>query len=75
MIDEANNMNVPVVNIQWLNDMILGTISGTVDTQDSKYQNFDLLNPFSTNFEMASKLLGTVLRSIYVFLFSPKNII
>lgn len=79
MVNEANDISVPVVNVQWLNDKILGTRSGIIDFYDSKYQIFDSPNPFSVNFDMVPELIGTVLHCIYVafyvFLFSPENII
>jgi len=53
-------MNKPVVNVQWLNDILFGAKLGIKEPGNLKYQQFDLCNPFLVNYDMVSHLMGMV---------------
>lgn len=60
LVEKALAINKPVVNIQWLNDILFGEKLGIKEPGNSKYQKFDLFNPFSVNYDMVSHLMGMV---------------
>lgn len=61
MVEKALALVKPVVNVQWLNDIIFGAKIGIKDPTNNRYQQYDLPNPFSVNYEMVSDLMGIIL--------------
>jgi len=60
LVKKGLAMNIPVVNLQWLIDVLFGVeITMNIST-NIKYQQFDLCNPFLVNFNMVSQLMGMV---------------
>jgi len=60
LVETALANNKPVVNVQWLNDILFGAKLGIKDPANLKYQQFDLCNPFIVNYDMVSHLMGMV---------------
>lgn len=60
MVRQAFDLNKPVVNVQWLNDIILGANNSIQNPKNIKYKQFDLLDPFLVNYDMVSHLMGMV---------------
>lgn len=60
-------MKKPIVNVQWLNDVLFGAKIGLKYPTNMMYQNFDLNDPFSVNYNMVSHLMGKIL-TVYYFL-------
>ncbi|XP_015376185.1 PREDICTED: PAX-interacting protein 1-like isoform X2 [Diuraphis noxia] len=57
LVEKALEINKPVVNVQWLNDILFGARLGIKEPGNLKYQQFDLCNPFSVNYDMVSHLM------------------
>lgn len=57
----ALERNIPVVNLQWLSDILCGVQIGISDPMHIKYQNFNLSDPFSVSYEMVPHLMGMIL--------------
>lgn len=57
LVEKALAMNKPVVNVQWLNDILFGAKLGIKEPGNLKYQQFDLCNPFLVNYDMVSHLM------------------
>jgi len=60
MVETALANNKPVVNVQWVNDILFGAEIGIRDPTNIKYQQFNLSNPFSINYDMVSDLMGMI---------------
>lgn len=60
MVKRALAINVPVVNIKWLSDIILGAQVDLLNPHSCVYQQFDLHDPYSVTYNMVSHLMGTV---------------
>jgi len=60
MVETALAINKPVVNVQWLNDILFGAEIGIRDPTNIKYQQFNLSDPFSVNYDMVSDLMGMI---------------
>lgn len=58
IIDTAFALKRPIVNVQWLNDILFGAINGVKNPKNIKYQQFSLSNPFVVNYDMVSHLMG-----------------
>lgn len=58
MVESALAINRPVVNIQWLNDILFGAQIGIRNPTNDKYQQFNLADPFLVNYDMISDLMG-----------------
>lgn len=58
MVESALAINRPVVNIQWLNDVLFGAQIGIRNPTIDKYQQFNLADPFLVNYEMVPDLMG-----------------
>lgn len=58
LVESALALNIPVVNVQWLNDILCGAQIGLKNPKNNKYQHFDLCDPFSVNYDMVSHLMG-----------------
>lgn len=61
LVETALALNKPVVNIQWLSDILLGAKIGLKNPKNIKYQQFDLPNPFLVNYDMVPHLMGMLL--------------
>lgn len=61
LVTTALALNKPVVNVQWLNDILLGAKLGLKNPKNIKYQEFNLPNPFLVNYDMVSHLMGMIL--------------
>jgi len=57
-----------VVNVQWINDIIFGAKLGFIESGYSKYQQYDLCDPFLVNYDMVLHLMG-MLSINYTFLY------
>ncbi|VVC40830.1 Zinc finger, RING-type,Zinc finger, RING/FYVE/PHD-type,BRCT domain [Cinara cedri] len=57
LVETALALNVPVVNVQWLNDILCGAQIGLKNPKNNKYQHFDLFDPFAVNYDMVSHLM------------------
>ncbi|KAL5239337.1 hypothetical protein ACI65C_006747 [Semiaphis heraclei] len=57
LVEKALAINKPVVNVQWLNEILFGARIGIREPGNLKYQQFDLSNPFSVNYDMVSHLM------------------
>jgi len=62
-------MNKPVLNVQWLNDILFGFKLSVKEPENIKYQQFDLCDPFLVNYDMVSHLMGNGINKLYYFLF------
>jgi len=65
MIERANALQIPTVNVQWINDIILGEEINVLDSNNTKYQQFDLFDPFSINCVKVSHLMGMLSMNLY----------
>lgn len=61
MVKIAQNLGKPVVNVQWLNDILFGAHFGIKYPTSVIYQQFNLKDPFSINYEMVLHLMGMLL--------------
>lgn len=61
MINTAFALKKPVVNVQWLNDILFGAINGIKNPESIKYQQFNSIDPFLVNYDMVSHLMGLLL--------------
>lgn len=61
----AKAINRPVVNVQWLNDILCGAQIGIHNPTHIKYQQFNLSDPFSVDYDMVSNLMGMILLISY----------
>jgi len=66
MIKKALALKLPVVNAQWINDILLNKKIGLQDFKRKKYQQFDLRNLYLMNYNMVSHIMGMLI-SFYVF--------
>lgn len=73
MVETARAHNKPVVNVQWLNDILFGAEIGIKDPTNIKYQQFDLSDPFSINYDMVSHLMGMLLHIIVFYIMEIFN--
>jgi len=68
LIEKIWEINKPVVNVQWLNDILFGEKLGSTELGNPKYKEFDLNDPFLVNLDMVSHLMGMVSIN-YIFYF------
>ncbi|XP_022173995.1 PAX-interacting protein 1-like [Myzus persicae] len=57
LVEKALTRHIPVVNVQWLNDILLGEKICIKEHGLLKFKQFDLCNPFLVNFNMVSCLM------------------
>ncbi|XP_016664872.1 PAX-interacting protein 1-like isoform X3 [Acyrthosiphon pisum] len=57
MIKKALSLKIPVVNVQWITDILLGEEIGLKHFKRKKYQKFDLRNPYRMNYKKVSTLM------------------
>jgi len=65
MITKALTLKLPVVNAQWINDILLNDKIGLQDFKHKKYQQFDLNNPYLLDYNMVSHIMGMLI-SFYI---------
>jgi len=58
MIKKAVSLKIPVVNVRWITDILLGEKIGSQHFKRKKYQKFDLANPYQINYTKVSHLMG-----------------
>ncbi|XP_060859072.1 PAX-interacting protein 1-like [Metopolophium dirhodum] len=58
MIKKAVSLKIPVVNVRWITDILLGENIGLQHFKRKKYQQFDLPNPYQINYTKVSHLLA-----------------
>jgi len=58
LVQKAKFLNIPIVNVQWINDILLGENIGIEGANNAKYRKFDLYDPFSMNHGMVSELMS-----------------
>ncbi|XP_025192742.1 PAX-interacting protein 1-like, partial [Melanaphis sacchari] len=57
IIKRALTFKIPVVNVQWISDILLGEKISFHDSNKIKYQQFELCDPFSINAVRVSHLM------------------
>eukprot|EP00102_Acyrthosiphon_pisum_P020511 XP_016657721.1 PREDICTED: PAX-interacting protein 1-like [Acyrthosiphon pisum] len=57
MINRALALKIPVVNVEWMNDILLGEIISLQHFKCPKYQKYDLPNPYHINYDKVSVLM------------------
>lgn len=72
MVNFALALNKPVVNVQWLSDILFGAEIGIRDPTNIKYQQFNLIDPYLVNYDMVSHLMGTLL---HIIIFIPYKLL
>ena len=55
---KARDWGVPVVNVQWVNEILLGHYSAVQITKGCKYQQFNLEDPFTMDTALIPHLMG-----------------
>jgi len=58
MIKKALALKIPVVNVKWMNDILLGEKISLQHFERKKYQKYDLPNPYRINYKKVSHLMG-----------------
>lgn len=54
----AKELNVPMVNLVWLSDLLLGNTSNTSQFDAAKYQVYNLPNPLRIDYTIVSHLMS-----------------
>jgi len=57
-VKKARDTNRPVVNVQWLNEILFGHLSCMYQPENAKYQQFNLNNPFRVDYNLVLHLMG-----------------
>jgi len=60
-VKKARDINRPVVNVQWLNEILFGHLSCMYQPENVKYQQFNLNNPFRVDYNLVLHLMGKIL--------------
>lgn len=60
-VKKARDINRPVVNVQWLNEILFGHLSCMYQPENVKYQQFNLSNPFRVDYNLVIHLMGKIL--------------
>lgn len=55
---KARDINRPIVNVQWLNDVLFGNLSCLHQPENFKYQQFNLKDPFRVDFNQLLHLMS-----------------
>lgn len=69
---KAREWQTGVVNAQWLTDLLCGQMNALHQTENPKYQQYSLSNPFRLDYSLVPHLMGIV--NLIIF-FSNKKII
>lgn len=59
-VKKARDTNRPVVNVQWLNEILFGHLSCMYQPENAKYQQFNLNNPFRVDYNLVLHLMGKI---------------
>lgn len=59
-VKKARDINRPVVNVQWLNEILFGHLSCMYQPENVKYQQFNLNNPFRVDYNLVLHLMGKI---------------
>jgi PAX-interacting protein 1 len=54
----AKELNIPVVNVVWLSDLLLGNTSAALQYESSKYQQYTLQAPLRIDYSIVSHLMN-----------------
>lgn len=74
LVKKALAMKIPVVNVQWLNDVLFGAQIGLkYPASMMMYRNFNLSDPFEVNYTMVSDLMGKILVVVYDYLHTASH--
>lgn len=65
---KAREWQTGVVNAQWLTDLLCGQMNALHQTENPKYQQYSLSNPFRLDYSLVPHLMGIVNMSDYVVL-------
>ncbi|XP_060859466.1 PAX-interacting protein 1-like [Metopolophium dirhodum] len=57
MINKALDFKIPVVNVKWMNDILLGVKISLKHFDRKKYQKYDLPNPYHISYNKVSHLM------------------
>lgn len=57
-VKKARETNRPVVNVQWLNEILFGHLSCMYQPENAKYQQFNINNPFRVDYNLVLHLMG-----------------
>lgn len=55
---KALDTNRPIVNVQWLSDIILGNMTCMYQPQNSMYRKFNVKYPFRIDYNQILHLMG-----------------
>jgi PAX-interacting protein 1 len=55
---KAKEWNVPLVNVAWLSDILLGNLSGMSQYETQKYQQFNNPTPFKIDYVLVPQLMS-----------------
>ncbi|XP_050524401.1 PAX-interacting protein 1-like [Daktulosphaira vitifoliae] len=58
MVEKAQALKRCIVNVEWLNDILFGAQYCINHPHSPKYQQFNIVNPFSINYDMVSNLMN-----------------
>lgn len=64
-VQKAKSWRIPVVNVQWLHDLMFG-LDALKLPMAHKYQQYDVDNPFAVDYSALSYLMGNYI--IFKFL-------
>jgi len=56
--EKAGDWKVPVVSVQWLNDVLFGSVNASQCMNNPKYQQFKLDEPLRIDYSLVSHLIG-----------------
>lgn len=57
-VKKARDLGKPVVNVQWLNEIIFGHFSCIYQPDLPKFQQFNMGNPFKIEYVLIMHLMG-----------------
>lgn len=63
-VKKAREIGKPIVNVQWLNELLFGHFTCLQQPDNPKYQQYNLNNPFKIDYTLVIHLMGK--RSYYV---------
>jgi len=70
MIRKAISLKIPVVNVKWMNDILLGEKISLQHFTLTKYQKYDLSNPYHINYNKVSHLMGMLKMNQFFYIFT-----
>lgn len=72
-VKKARETNRPVVNVQWLNEILFGHLSCMYQPENAKYQQFNINNPFRVDYNLVLHLMGEIF--LIALFFSVRHIL